>query len=65
VASTCPSPAHQVALDLTANGPDCFVMEPPGYQLHLWHAGRLVTHTCVVGEYAGPYRFREGGVLID
>ncbi len=65
VASTCPSPAHQVALDLSADGPDCFVMEPPGYQLHLWHAGRLVTHTCVVGEYAGPYRFREGGLLID
>ncbi|MCW5236746.1 phosphodiesterase [Verminephrobacter eiseniae] len=60
LASTCPSPAHQVALDLRADGPDCFVLEPPGYQLHLWHAGRLVSHTCVVGAYAGPYRFREG-----
>ena len=65
VASTCPSPAHQVALDLSADGPDCFVMEPPGYQLHHWHEGRLVTHTCVVGEHAGPYRFREDGLLID
>ncbi len=65
VASTCPSPAHQVALDLRADGPDCFVMEPPGYQLHLWRAGRLVSHTCAIGKYAGPYRFREGGVLID
>src|SRR6218665_114510 len=35
LASTCPSPAHQVALDLRADGPDCFVLEPPGYQLHL------------------------------
>ncbi|MBU0746026.1 MAG: phosphodiesterase [Gammaproteobacteria bacterium] len=65
VASTCPSPAHQVALDLSPEGPDCFVMEPPGYQLHTWLGGRLVTHTCVVGSFAGPYRFRKGGVLID
>jgi Icc protein len=65
VASTCPSPAHQVALDLRADAPDCFVMEPPGYQLHHWHAGRLVTHTCVVGQHAGPYPFRQGGLLID
>jgi 3',5'-cyclic AMP phosphodiesterase CpdA len=65
LASTCPSPAHQVAFDLSADGPDCFVMEPPGYQLHLWRDGRLVSHTCAIGEYAGPYRFRQGGVLID
>lgn len=64
-ASTCPSPAHQVALDLQDDGPDCFAMEPPGYQLHLWKAGRLVTHTAVIGAYDGPYRFREGGQLID
>ncbi len=64
-ASTCPSPAHQVAFDLRADGPDCFVMEPPGYQLHWWRDGRLVSHTCAIGEHAGPYRFRQGGVLID
>lgn len=64
-ASTCPSPAHQVALDLTSDGLDCFVMEPPGYQLHYWNGARLVTHTAVLGEYAGPFRFREGGRLID
>lgn len=65
VASTCPSPAHQVALDLDPRGPDCFVMEPPGYQLHWWDGRRLVTHTAVLGDYEGPYRFREGGSLID
>lgn len=65
VALTCPSPAHQVALDLNPGGPDCFIMEPPGYLLHRWVGGTLVTHTCMVGEFAGPYRFREGGVLID
>jgi 3',5'-cyclic AMP phosphodiesterase CpdA len=65
VAQTCPSPAHQVALDLSPGGPDCFVMEPPGYLLHRWADGTLVTHTCVVGSFDGPYRFREGGELID
>lgn len=65
VAQTCPSPAHQVALDLSPDGPDCFVMEPPGYLLHRWAHGTLVTHTCVVGAFDGPYRFREGGALID
>ena len=64
-ASTCPSTAHQVALDLRIDGPDCFVMEPPGYQLHLWRDARLISHTCAIGKYAGPYRFRQGGVLID
>lgn len=69
IAMTCPSPAHQVALDLSPGGPDCFVMEPPGYLLHQWQAaptgGRLVTHQAVIGPYAGPFRFREGGTLID
>lgn len=65
LALTCPSPAHQVALDLSPAGPDCFIMEPSGYLLHRWVGATLVTHTCTVGDYAGPYRFREGGVLID
>ncbi len=65
LASTCPSPAHQVALDLRADGSDCFVMEPPGYQLHLWRDRRLVSHTCAIGSYKGPFRFRQDGVLID
>ena len=55
----------KVALDLNADGPDCFIMEPPGYLLHRWVNGDLVTHTCAVGSFAGPYRFREGGALID
>lgn len=65
VASTCPSPAHQVALDLRPQGPDCFVMEPAGYQLHRWAGRQLVSHNVVLGSYAGPYRFRDGGALID
>lgn len=65
LASTAPSPAHQVALGLASNSPDCFVMEPPGYQLHLWRDARMVSHQVVMGEFAGPYPFREHGRLID
>lgn len=65
VASVCPSPAHQVALDLDPSAPDCFVMEPPGFQLHHWNGEALVTHTAAIGRYDGPYPFREGGRLID
>lgn len=67
VASTCPSPSHQVALDLADDAPSQFVMEPPGFQLHLWREGfGVVTHTAALGEFAGPYPFYEkDGALID
>jgi len=65
IASTCPSPAHQVALDLSDGARDDFIMEPPGYHLHWWNGRRVITHTAVIGEYDGPYPFRAGGVLID
>jgi Icc protein len=65
IASTCPSPAHQVALDLRPDGPSAFMLEPPGYQLHFWNGAQLVTHTASIGEFDGPYPFREDGSLID
>ena len=66
IASTAPSTAHQVALDLRPDGPAEFMMEPPGYQLHLWQPDTgVVTHTAVVGKFAGPYPFFDGGALID
>ncbi len=66
VASTCPSPAHQVALDLDPAAASRFMMEPPGFQLHLWRAGRgVVTHTAAIGRFDGPFPFYEGGRLID
>jgi hypothetical protein len=67
IASTSPSPAHQVALDLSDDAPSQFMMEPPAFQLHLWRkdAG-IVSHTVAIGDYAGPYPFfDEGGKLID
>ncbi|WP_110693668.1 phosphodiesterase [Salinicola halophyticus] len=65
IASCCPSTAHQVALDLSDNGPSAFVMEPPGYQLHLWRDGELITHHAVIGDYGMPHPFHEEGGLID
>ena len=58
IASIAPSTAHQVALDLRQDGPSVFVMEPPGYQLHLWDEGTgLVSHTAVIGDFAGPFPY--------
>ena len=66
LASTSPSPAHQVALDLSADAPSQFVMEPPGYQLHRWHAeSGLVSHTAFIGKFDGPYPFHDGDGLIE
>lgn len=63
--TTCPSPAHQVALDLRPDGPSAFMMEPPGYQLHWWNGSELVTHTAFIGKFDGPYPFFHDGELID
>lgn len=66
IASIAPSTAHQVALDLRPQGPSAFVLEPPGFQLHLYDpATGVVTHTAPIGSFDGPYLFREDGVLID
>ena len=65
VATTCPAPAHQVALDLDPQAPDNYVMEPPGFQLHYWDGHTLVSHTGFLGKFDGPYPFRVGGRLID
>lgn len=59
LASTCPSPAHQVHLDLKPEGLFGFTLEPPGFQLHVFEAGTpLVTHTVPIGDWPGPYPFR-------
>ena len=60
IASTAPSPAHQVALDFKPGAPLHFVMEPPAYRLHAYSPETgLVSHTVYVGAFAGPYPFRE------
>ncbi len=57
VATTCPSTAHQIALDLAPDARDDFVMEPPAFQLHRWNGRTLVTHTVYVDAFDGPYPF--------
>ena len=54
VAGTAPSTAHQIRLDLAPEARLSFVFEPPGYQLHLWRDGGLVSHTAVFGDWPGP-----------
>jgi 3',5'-cyclic-AMP phosphodiesterase len=65
VASTCPSTAHQVTLDLAPQAPDCFSLEPPAFALHLWSNGKLVSHMQLIDQYPGPFPFRANGQLID
>ena len=55
--SSCPSTAHQVALDLRPDGIDSWTLEPPGFQIHRWYGGVLFTHTLNVGKFDGPYPF--------
>jgi 3',5'-cyclic AMP phosphodiesterase CpdA len=65
-AMTCPSPAHQVALDLRDDAPSGFRMEPPGFLLHRWQDGELVSHLAMIGEYEGPFPFFDSaGNLLD
>lgn len=65
VATTAPSTAHQVELDLEKGNPLMFTMEPPACQLHLWRPGAgLVSHTSYIGAYDGPYRFSDGGKVV-
>jgi Icc protein len=65
VASTCPSPAHQAALDLDPKAPPMFMLEPPGFQLHYWTDHGLVSHTATIGEFQGPYPYFKDGKRID
>lgn len=66
LAMCCPSVAHQVALDFTPDGPSAFRLEPPGYMLHRWVDGQLVSHVDVLGDWPGPFPFFDAdGKLID
>jgi 3',5'-cyclic-AMP phosphodiesterase len=60
IASTAPSTAHQVRLNLVPDARISFNFEPAGYRLHLWQDGGLVTHTAVFGEWIDPEPSRLG-----
>ena len=56
----CPAPNHAVALDLAAQLPPSFKVEPPAFHLHVWHpggSGQVVTHTVPIGDFDGPHPF--------
>jgi len=54
VASTCPSTAHQIALDLQPTEKLAIVMEPPAIAVHAWlpDGAGLVSHTVYVNDYS-------------
>jgi len=64
VAGTAPSTAHQIRLDINPGAPLRFMFEPPGYQLHLWQGGGLVSHTAVFGDWPGPYPLRAAAAAV-
>jgi 3',5'-cyclic-AMP phosphodiesterase len=59
VAAICPSTAHQIALDLDPTGRAAFTMEPPGLLLHVWDGAGLSTHVVPIGDYPGPFYYRD------
>lgn len=66
IASTAPSPAHQVCLDLAPDAPSAWSLEPPGFRIHAWDgSAAMVTHLVPIGEFPGPFPFHKDGVLID
>ncbi len=58
IMTLAPSTGHQVALDLTEDGPAMFNFEPAAYFLH-HHTDRtgVVTHMTYVEDFPGPYNF--------
>jgi 3',5'-cyclic AMP phosphodiesterase CpdA len=58
VAGTAPSTAHQMVLNLGEQMSLRYMLEPAGYQLHLWREDGLVTHTAVLGDWPGPFPLR-------
>jgi 3',5'-cyclic AMP phosphodiesterase CpdA len=57
VALTAPSTAHQIPLDLTPDGPETFVFEPPGYLLHEWDGRALRSHHGYVDDFGPRFPF--------
>ena len=65
LASTAPSTAHQVALDLGDGNPLMFTMEPPACQLHVWRPDTgLVSYTSYIGDFDGFYLPSDGSKVV-
>jgi 3',5'-cyclic AMP phosphodiesterase CpdA len=48
IACTAPSTAHQLVLELREKQPIGVTLQSPGYNLHVWNDGVMVTHECLV-----------------
>jgi 3',5'-cyclic AMP phosphodiesterase CpdA len=48
LACTAPSTAHQLVLELREKQPIGVTLQSPGYTLHVWNEGIMVTHECLV-----------------
>lgn len=60
VATVAPSIAHQLTLDLRpAQAATTFTLEPAGFLLHHYGRNGLITHVATLGNYDGPFAFRE------
>lgn len=57
ICQIAPSVGHQVTLDLRADAPSCFVLEPPEFLLHRYDEGQFVTHTAKIDRAPGPFPF--------
>lgn len=53
LAMTVPSTAHQIVLDLSADGPAAWRFEPPGFGVHVLRDGAVVSHVAAAGNH-GP-----------
>ena len=61
VASTCPSTAFQIRLDLDGEPRLGVIEEAPSCYLHFWHPGEgLVTHTSSIGDFKQTTIFENG-----
>jgi len=56
-ALTCPSSAHQIALDLRPGAPLGYNLEPAGFMLHQWTSEGFTSHVAVTGSHPGPYLY--------
>lgn len=52
-----PSTAHQIPLELSPDGPETLVFEPPGYLLHEWDGKALRSHQAYIDSFGPWYRF--------
>jgi len=57
IACTAPSTTTTIALQLAADAKPASFHEPPGYLLHHWRDGAVITHHVLVGDFDGPYPF--------